>query len=200
MIYFLPLIAAVTGWITNWIAVKMLFHPVKPIKFGLFTIQGVFPKRQKAMAERLGQIVATELFSIDDIVDKMKSADNAEVLKFVDSKLDDFINVKLGASMPMLSMFLNDDLKIKIKTALLNEIGEAIPGIIDTYASKLKSEVNIEKIVYDKVVNFSSDKMEEVLYSIMKKEFKFIEVLGGILGFFIGLIQLLLVIYSQVDY
>tara|TARA_B100000795_G_C22800727_1_gene441769 strand:+ start:2912 stop:3502 length:591 start_codon:yes stop_codon:yes gene_type:complete len=196
MIYFLPLIAAVTGWITNWIAVKMLFHPVKPIKFGLFTIQGVFPKRQKAMAERLGQIVATELFSIDDIVDKMKSADNAEVLKFVDSKLDDFINVKLGASMPMLSMFLNDDLKIKIKTALLNEIGEAIPGIIDTYASKLKSEVNIEKIVYDKVVNFSSDKMEEVLYSIMKKEFKFIEVLGGILGFFIGLIQLLLVIYS----
>jgi|TARA_B110000261_G_C13083891_1_gene356996 uncharacterized membrane protein YheB (UPF0754 family) len=196
MIYFLPLIAAVTGWITNWIAVKMLFHPVKPIKFGLFTIQGVFPKRQKAMAERLGQIVATELFSIDDIVDKMKSADNAEVLKFVDSKLDDFINVKLGASMPMLSMFLNDDLKIKIKTALLNEIGEAIPGIIDTYANKLKSEVNIEEIVYDKVVNFSSDKMEEVLYSIMKKEFKFIEVLGGILGFFIGLIQLLLVIYS----
>jgi len=196
MIYFLPLIAAVTGWITNWIAVKMLFHPVQPMNFGLFKIQGIFPKRQKAMAERLGQIVATELFSIDDIVDKMKSADNAEVLKFVESKLDDFINVKLSTSMPMLAMFLTDDLKNKIKTALLNEIGEVIPGIIDTYANKLKAEVNIEEIVYDKVVNFSSDKMEEVLYSIMKKEFKFIEVLGGILGFFIGLIQLLLVIYS----
>jgi len=196
MIYFLPLIAAVTGWITNWIAVKMLFHPVQPMNFGLFKIQGIFPKRQKAMAERLGQIVATELFSIDDIVDKMKSADNAEVLKFVESKLDDFINVKLSTSMPMLAMFLTDDLKNKIKTALLNEIGEVIPGIIDTYANKLKAEVNIEEIVYDKVVNFSSDKMEEVLYSIMKKEFKFIEVLGGVLGFFIGLIQLLLVIYS----
>lgn len=196
MIYFLPLIAAVTGWLTNWVAVKMLFHPVKPMNFGLFTIQGIFPKRQKAMAERLGQIVASELFSIDDIVDKMKSADNTEVLNFVESKLDEFINQKLSTSMPMLAMFLNDDLKNKIKSALLNEIGEVIPGIIETYADKLKAEVDIEKIVYDKVVNFSSDKMEEVLYSIMKKEFKFIEVLGGVLGFFIGVIQLLLVIYS----
>ena len=196
MIYFLPFIAAITGWLTNWVAVKMLFHPVKPLNLGLFTVQGIFPKRQKAMAEKLGKIVATELFSIDDIVSKMKSADNTEVLSFVESKLDDFINVKLSTSMPMLAMFLNDDLKNKIKTALLNEIGEVIPGIIDTYANKLKEEVNIEHIVYDKVINFSSDKMEEVLYSIMKKEFKFIEVLGGILGFFIGLIQLLLVIYS----
>ena len=148
------------------------------------------------MAERLGQIVATELFSIDDIILKMKSADNREVLEFVESKLDDFINLKLSTSMPMLAMFLNDDLKNKIKTALLNEIGEVIPGIIDTYANKLQKEINIETIVYDKVINFSSDKMEEVLYSIMKKEFKFIEVLGGILGFFIGVIQLLLVIFS----
>ena len=196
MIYFLPLIAAVTGWLTNWIAVKMLFHPVKPINLGLFTIQGIFPKRQKAMAEKLGKIVATELFSIDDIIFKMKSVDNAEVLKFVESKLDDFINLKLSTSMPMLAMFLNDDLKSKIKMALLNEIGDVIPGIIDTYANKLKDEVNIEAIVYEKVINFSSDKMEEVLYSIMKKEFKFIEVLGGVLGFFIGMIQLLLVFYS----
>ena len=196
MIYFLPLIAAVTGWLTNWIAVKMLFHPVKPLNLGLFTIQGIFPKRQKAMAEKLGKIVATELFSIDDIISKMKSADNAEVLNFVESKLDDFINLKLSTSMPMLAMFLNDDLKSKIKVALLNEIGDVIPGIIDTYANKLKNEVNIEAIVYDKVINFSSDKMEEVLYSIMKKEFKFIEVLGGVLGFFIGIIQLLLVFYS----
>ena len=196
MIYFLPLIAAVTGWLTNWIAVKMLFHPIKPLNLGLFTIQGIFPKRQKAMAEKLGKIVATELFSIDDIISKMKSADNAEVLNFVESKLDDFINLKLSTSMPMLAMFLNDDLKSKIKVALLNEIGDVIPGIIDTYANKLKNEVNIEAIVYDKVINFSSDKMEEVLYSIMKKEFKFIEVLGGVLGFFIGIIQLLLVFYS----
>ena len=45
-------------------------------------------------------------------------------------------------------------------------------------------------MVTDKVSNFSSDKLEEILQSVMKKEFKFIEIIGGVLGFVIGLIQM----------
>ena len=194
--YVFPLIGAVTGWVTNWVAVKMLFHPKEPKNFLLFTIQGVFPKRQKVMAEKLGHIVASELFSIDDVVAKMKSSDNKEVYGVVEQKIDDFINVKLSSSMPMLAMFLNDDLKNKIKNTLLDEISDILPGIIDSYAEKLKSEIDVQAIVYDKVVNFSSDKLEDILYSIMKKEFKFIELLGGILGFIIGLIQLVILSFD----
>ena len=190
--YLFPLIGAMTGWVTNWIAVKMLFHPKEPKNFLLFKVQGVFPKRQKVMAEKLGHIVASELFSIDDVVEKMKSTENKDVLGFVEKKIDDFIDVKLVASMPMLAMFLNDDLKNKIRTTLLEEISEVIPGVIDSYANKLKNEIDVKSIVYDKVVSFSSDKLEDILYAIMKKEFKFIELLGGVLGFVIGLIQLLI--------
>jgi len=93
-------------------------------------------------------------------------------------------------------MFLNDDLKNKIKTTLMEEIAEVIPGVIDSYANKLKNEVDVEAIVYEKVLNFSSDKLEEILYSIMKKEFKFIELLGGVLGFLIGIIQLCIVVFG----
>mgnify|MGYP001331571694 CR=1 FL=1 len=193
MIYYIfPLIGALTGWITNWIAVKMLFHPKEPIKLLFFKVQGVFPKRQKVMAEKLGHIVASELFSIDDVINKMKSVDNKEVLAFVENKIDDFINLKLSATMPMLAMFLNDDLKNKIKSTLLIEIEEIIPGVIESYSNKLKNEVDVKEIVYQKVVDFSSDKLEEILFAIMKKEFKFIEFLGGVLGFIIGLIQLLI--------
>ena len=194
--YVFPLIGAITGWVTNWIAVKMLFHPKEPMSFLLFKVQGVFPKRQKVMAEKLGHIVASELFSIDDVVEKMKLSDNKEVYGVVEQKIDDFINVKLASSMPMLAMFLNDDLKNKIKTTLLDEISDILPGIIDSYAEKLKSEIDVKAIVYDKVVNFSSDKLEDILYSIMKKEFKFIELLGGVLGFIIGLIQLLILSFD----
>ena len=190
--YLFPLIGAITGWVTNWVAVKMLFHPKEPKTFLFFKIQGVFPKRQKVLAEKLGHIVASELFSIDDLVQKMKSTENNDVLGFVEKKIDDFIDVKLLASMPMLAMFLNDDLKNKIRTTLLDEISQVIPGVIDAYADKLKNQIDIKAIVYEKVVSFSSDKLESILFAIMKKEFKFIELLGGILGFVIGLIQLII--------
>ncbi len=192
MIYSLPFIAALIGWFTNWIAVKMLFHPRKPTKILFFTVQGVFPKRQKALAEKLGTVVANELFSVDDVISQLKSGNNDKIMEFVDVKIDEFIQVKLPESMPMLAMFLTQGVKDKIKSTLINEISALIPGLIDTYSENLKNNFDVKDIVYQKVLLFSNDKLEDILNSIMKKEFKFIEVIGGVLGFLIGLIQVLL--------
>ena len=84
--YIFPIVGALTGWITNWIAVKMLFHPKEPKNFFLFKVQGVFPKRQSVMAEKLGHIVASELFSIDDVVEKMKTSENKDVFILLNNK------------------------------------------------------------------------------------------------------------------
>ncbi|MFT6746987.1 MAG: uncharacterized membrane protein YheB (UPF0754 family) [Glaciecola sp.] len=196
MIYTLPFIAALIGWFTNFIAVKMLFHPKEPVNLLFFKIQGIFPKRQKVLAEKLGKMVANDLFSVDDLLDQIKSTDNSQVMSLVESKIDDFINKKLSTSMPMLAMFLNDDLKNKIKDALLEEISQILPEIIESYGAQLKQSVDIESVVTEKVLQFSTDKLEEILYSIMKKEFRFIEILGAILGFLIGLIQVALISFQ----
>jgi len=49
----IPIISAFIGWFTNWIAIKMLFHPREPKKFLGLTLHGIFPKRQKVIAEKL---------------------------------------------------------------------------------------------------------------------------------------------------
>lgn len=193
MIYTLPFIAALIGWFTNFIAVKMLFHPKKPVKILFFTVQGIFPKRQKQLAEKLGDVVAKELFSVDDLQNQIKNIDNSGVLQIVESKIEDFIKIKLPAAMPMLSMFLNDELRNKIKTTLLSEIEIMLPEIMESYAEKMTSNIDIKGTVKEKVINFSTDKLEDILYSIMKKEFRFIEVLGAVLGFIIGIIQVILI-------
>ncbi len=191
LIYTLPLIAALTGWITNFIAVKMLFHPKEKVRILFFDIQGIFPKRKEKLAEKLGKVVSSELFSVEDL--KNIVTDSSNIRHFQDeigNRIDVFLNQKLAASMPMLAMFINDSIKEKIKQTLLDEFNNSIPEILKSLSEKIDNTVDIEKIVYQKVVNFSSDKLEEMLYSIMKKEFRFIEILGGVLGFIIGLIQL----------
>jgi len=72
MIYTLPIVGALLGWFTNFIAIKMLFHPRKPMKFLFWTLQGIFPKRQEKIASQIGTMVAQELFSIDDIKEAPK--------------------------------------------------------------------------------------------------------------------------------
>ena len=194
LIYSLPIIAAITGWITNYLAIKMLFHPKKRVNLGLFSIQGIFPKRQHVLAERLGKIVSSELFSFQDIKDRFTSTSTAlEINKVLDEKLEDFMEVKIKAAMPMLAMFLNKDAKAKIKDTLHLEFQNILPDILNKYSEKLEKDINVEEIVYQKVAAFSSDKLEQILFTIMKKEFKFIEILGGVLGFLIGIIQLLII-------
>jgi uncharacterized membrane protein YheB (UPF0754 family) len=52
--------------------------------------------------------------------------------------------------------------------------------------------MDVKELVREKVEAFSSDKLEEILFSIMRKEFRFIEIIGAILGFLIGCIQIAL--------
>jgi len=191
ILFTLPIIAALTGWITNFIAIKMLFHPREKVKILFLEIQGIFPKRQKKLAEKLGKVVSDELFSMEDVRSAITNPDNlGEVHQVIDEKLDDFLENRMMESMPMLYVFMSDDMRVKIKATLQQELELMLPELIGQFANKIEKEVDVERTVYEKVVNFSSDKLEEILYSIMRKEFKFIEILGGVLGFIIGLIQI----------
>lgn len=193
MIYSLPFIAAIIGWVTNFIAIKMLFHPRKPVKVLFITIQGIFPKRQKAIAERLGHVVANELFSFSDLKQVLVNKDTVEGLDNVlGAKIDDFLDNKLPQKMPMLALVLNKSIKENIKTTLLEQFEEALPDMIDNLTSKVEGNLDIEKTVAEKVEAFSTDKLEQILFSILKKEFRFIEVIGAVLGFLIGVAQLVM--------
>jgi uncharacterized membrane protein YheB (UPF0754 family) len=193
MIYLLPLIAAFIGWFTNWIAIKMLFHPKNPIKILGITFHGIFPKRQLQFATKLGSIVAKELISFDDIATKINSPETTKkIIPIVEEKVDHFIKTKLSEELPLLSMFINGKTMENIKKGIVDEVETMFPIVISQMTANMKQDLDVEKIVTDKVSQFSSDKLEEILFSIMSKEFKFVEIIGGVLGFIIGILQILL--------
>lgn len=195
MIYALPFIAALTGWITNYLAVKMLFHPKKPISIVGIKIQGIFPKRQLLLAEKLGALVSEQLFSIEDVTTLMNDPELTSGTKeLLEKKVDNFMN-KFLQDKPMLAMFMSGEMKDQIKGAILKELEESLPEIIQNYTQSLQEKVDIKEIVRKKVAALSTDEIEKMLYGIMSKEFRFIEILGGILGFIIGIIQVLMVKY-----
>jgi len=194
IIYLVPLIGAIIGWVTNWMAVKMLFHPRNEIRIWFFSIQGVFPKRQKKLAQKLGELVSTELFSIEDVKIKLKEKSaSSEVLGVLEVHIDKFLKEKLPQAIPMIAMFLNDNILVMVKTALVKELKEVMGVIIDNLGDQLHEVVDVHEIVREKVESFSCEKLEDILFVIMKKEFKFIEFVGGVLGFLIGLVQMLII-------
>lgn len=191
--YLLPFISAFIGWFTNWIAIKMLFHPREPKKILGLTFQGVFPKRQQQFAEKLGKLVSNELLSFQDIEQKITNPANVQkMMPLVENHLDDFLRKKLADQMPIISMFIGDKTIEQLKKVFTAELELLFPIIMKNYMGNLQAELDLEKIVTEKVAAFSSSKLEEILNAIMKKELFFVEIIGGVLGFLIGVIQILL--------
>ncbi len=65
-----PIIGAMIGYGTNWLAIKMLFRPVKPIKIGKLTLPftpGIIPKRKEKLAVAMGEMVGKNLFTKQDM-------------------------------------------------------------------------------------------------------------------------------------
>jgi len=193
LIYTLPFIGALIGWLTNYIAIKMLFHPKNEVRIFFIPVQGVFPKRQKALARKLGQVVSEELVSAQDVTAHLKEKATSEaVLNHIAMRLEEGISSRLPGAFPILAMLKSSDMADKIKNMLLDQMGSLNEELIDKLSGELEEELDVQKIVEEKVSAFSSDKLEGILFSIMRRELKFVEMVGAVLGFLIGVAQILL--------
>ena len=186
-------ISAAIGWITNWVAIKMLFRPHKEINFGLFKIQGLIPKRRAEIGSGIANIIQNELISVKDVISNIDREEFSKRLNaLIDEVLDKNLKKKVKEKFPFLQMFFTD----KIAKDVGNTIKDIIMGnqekIFEIFSNYAEENIDFEVIISDKISNFSLDKLEEIITFLAKKELKHIEVIGAILGMLIGAVQYLI--------
>ncbi|GAC1443348.1 MAG: DUF445 family protein [Sediminibacterium sp.] len=189
----IPLMSAFIGWFTNRIAVKMLFHPRRPKRILGIVFHGIFPKKRQQFAGKLGKLVSSELLSFRDIEQQITLPENMQkIMPMAEVHIDHFLRHRLVAEMPVIGMFIGDKTITQLKTLFLSELESLFPLIMKEYMHHLQQDLDLEKIVTEKLAGFPLDKLEHLLYTTLSKEFRLVGILGGILGFLIGLIQVLI--------
>jgi uncharacterized membrane protein YheB (UPF0754 family) len=185
-----PIVGALIGWGTNWLALKMLFRPVKPWKLGPLVIQGVIPRRQDALARNLGEMVERELVSHHDLSNALASPEMLEAFRpMILTEAQRFADERLPGLHPMVAMFLNQGMKDKVAELLARELETMIPRLAEGAGQALENHLPVRDLVRAKVEAMSPRAMEEMLFSILAKEFGFIEWSGAVLGGLVGLAQ-----------
>jgi uncharacterized membrane protein YheB (UPF0754 family) len=192
VIFSLPLITALIGWFTNKVAVWMLFHPKTPVNFLGYRWQGLIPRRQNEIAEQTGEIIEQEILQKHLLSASLREMDfTPHFHKFIDELVGKALVEKLRA-MPFIGGFLNDSLVGQFTEMAKSEIDTHAAPFIDQVASDLEQRVHVKQLVEDRIKALNLDDLERLVHKIAAKEFRSIELLGGVLGFVIGLIQLLL--------
>ena len=191
----LAVIGALIGWMTNVIAIKLMFRPINPIgiKGTPFVLQGLIPKRKADIAKSIGEVINDELISMEAIVDKViEDMDKKAVVDMIKTKILSITNEKMPSLVP--SMFKG--MILQNIESMIEENGESIVVELGEQLShKAIDSIDISKMVEDQINAYDFEKIEQMTLKIAKNELKHIEILGGVIGFFIGLIQGLFVLY-----
>ena len=174
-----PLVGAVIGYFTNYIAVKMLFRPRNPVYlFGrqLPLTPGAIPKGKARLAKSAGKIVQDELFTREDISSRLLTEEVEKplidkVMSILDTDIKDTVSVMAGSpeKYDMLEDNFTELLSLKITDAIKRM---DIPGTIHregkaelldhVLSSKLLAVVVTDRMI-DRVMDAVSDKMEEFI-------------------------------------
>lgn len=135
-----PLIGGIIGYCTNFIAVKMLFRPLKPIRIGNFQLPftpGIIPKRKDSLARAVGAAVGNNLLTKEDIQklfteEKIRNS----IIDGILEKLEKAMNVSIEEviekwaskeSIDRKKEDLTDLFTVKIKNGILSmDLGELI--------------------------------------------------------------------------
>ena len=192
------IISAAIGWITNWVAIKMLFRPHNEINLGLFKIQGLIPKRRAEIGIGIADVIQNELISIKDVI---ANIDREEVSKRLNDLIDDVLEknlkTKVKEKFPVMQMFFSDKMAKDVSNTIKGIVMENQEKIFEIFSNYAEENIDFSTIITDKISNFSLDKLEEIINSLAKKELKHIEVIGAVLGAFIGLVQYFITLFVK---
>ena len=186
----LPLVAAAIGWFTNFLAVRMLFRPYQPVGILGIRFQGLLPRRKAEFARNIGQTVATHLVGAQDVQTALQSPEARQRIHgLLESRVQRFFQERLAQKVPMLAGFLKGSLAESIQASLVDELHATIDRESGAVLELLEDHMKLDEIVERKILDFDLHQLEELVLRIARKELRWIEWLGAILGFVVGLAQ-----------
>jgi len=199
IIYLIPFVGAFAGWLVNFLAIELLFHPITPKKFLGISFQGTIPKNQKKIANNLAKIISEGLKPlINEIEAKVTSSSSIDkMMPFIETHIDHFIRVKLAQKMPVISMFIGENTITELKTVFLEELQSLFPELIKNYIKGLREDVDLEAAITNKIDAFQLNNLEKIIKNNFGKQLTYLGIFSSVVGFMMGLIQLMLVLLPK---
>lgn len=145
-----PLIGSAIGYFTNFIAVKMLFHPKNEIKLGGHTLPftpGAIPKGKSRLAKSVGNAVGNNLITREDIEKRLTSDELAE-------KIADMVLGKLSLPMNYVLEGVTD-----INQEDIESKKEVVSKSIAKFIAEAISQVDISGIIIEKAPGIIMEKL-----------------------------------------
>jgi len=189
----IPVVAGIIGWLTNWMAIKMMFHPLEFVGIKPFLgWQGIVPANAVRLARSGLELVTSQVLKVSQL---FEGFDSKALVDTQADKLREMVRTSLDTKakelFPQMWNALSPSIKEQVFTIAEGEIRQMSMDVFKEAAADIENMIDVKRIVTDAV---KRDKrlMNDAFLTVGRKEFKFIEYSGWWFGLTFGVPQLLL--------
>lgn len=178
------------GLITNWFAIKMIFLPREPMRFGIIRWQGVFHKRRQQVSADYATIIATEMLTVDNIIEGILTGPRADRLfDIIQREVRRTVDDQAGIVKPFVVAAVGSRGFADLKRAVAHKAIERVPHVGRHAEDYVVGALDVRNTIVDRMSRLSPIEYEGLLRPAFRQdEWKLVAV-GGLLGGVVGVIQ-----------
>jgi len=190
----LPVGGALVGYLTNVLALKMIFEPKQPKKFGPFTIHGLFFRRQDEIAVEQGMLIAEEIFNPEKVAEAvLKGPSSDKLFKLIDKHMQEAFDQFAGYAKPLVLMTVGTERYIAIKEKAIEETIDSLEDSMKHLHAYVEEAMDVENTIIEKVKLLSPEQFERMIRPIFEEDEWMMTLGGGVLGLLVGCFQFFIV-------
>lgn len=189
----LPLFGLIVGYATNWIALRMIFRPLKPRRFGPFVIQGLFFKRQQEIARDYGQLIADKIVTPSNIIEGVLKGPYAErMFNMISRHIKRTIDEQSGIARPFVAWTVGTRRYVEMKDRAVERIVQRLPETARSVDDYAREAMDLAQTLSGRLQALPAPEFEGMLRPAFQEDEWMLIAVGAALGFAVGIMQVIM--------
>ena len=189
----LPLFGLLVGYATNWIALNVIFRPLKPRRFGPFVVQGLFFKRQQEIARDYGQLIADKIVTPSNIIEGVLKGPYAErMFNMIAKHIKRTIDEQSGIARPFVAWTVGTRRYVEMKDRAVERIVQRLPETARSVDDYAREAMDLAQTLSGRLQALPAPEFEGMLRPAFQEDEWMLIAVGAALGFAVGVVQVVM--------
>jgi uncharacterized membrane protein YheB (UPF0754 family) len=189
----LLLCGPVVGWVTNWVAILMIFEPVEPRRFLGLRIQGMFLRRQQEVARVYADVIANDIVTVENMGQELlHGARSDRTRRMITDALRPAVDRSVGPARPLVRLALGPREYDAIRETVATESVESTIGPLSDPEINRSQGEQLRSLFVERMREMPAQDFSDMLRSAIRQDEWLLLAHGGVLGIVGGGLHLLI--------
>jgi uncharacterized membrane protein YheB (UPF0754 family) len=191
--WLLPILGVLVGYVTNWVALWMIYEPAEPRRYGPLRVQGLFVRRQPEVADVYAQIVADEIVTVANFGGELLRGPQSDRTRaLIEASMRPAIDRAVGPARRAVQVALGSREYESLRRSFAAEPAKTMMVPLSDPEFSRSQSATMRKLIAERMREMAPTDFAEMLRTATREDEWLLLLHGAVLGFAGGIVHLAL--------